>query len=312
MHYQCKKYPKIKGKEFVNLKKPVKFKEREHFAVPWKQIGDYGILYKITDQYNGKFRDPNCGILNELWQDLLSCFQKERLNLYQRIDHFCKGTQDSVGLRCIPSILNISDRVELIQELQKHGNIQNLLAEKNLEKYSIGNDVMHILCGHIKNLYEAISTESGFDKKEAENAINHILSRLSSKSRWSFSDWRFVFYQYEKSILPFIQRDIGSAKWVLFSLNQVQKGLYCKLEKWDENMKCSTLVNILVHFISVIDRFGNKILKMHLHILSTHIPQDINNMKEIPLSIIYSELCEQIFHFLKNISANMTNHDKIL
>lgn len=111
-------------------------------------------------------------------------FQKERLNIYQRIEHFFRGTQDSVGLRCIPSILNIDDKDELLKEIQKSGNIKNLLIEKNIENYTIGNDIMHILSGHIKNLYEAISSEEGFIKNESENTINHILSRLSSKSRW--------------------------------------------------------------------------------------------------------------------------------
>lgn len=71
---------------------------------------------------------------------------------------------------------------------------------------------------------------------------------------WSFSDWRFIFYKYEEILEPFTS-NIESAKWLLFTFKEVQRGLYTGVENWTPQRKCATLVNILLHFIIAFEYF---------------------------------------------------------
>lgn len=306
----------------MQLKEPVQYNQRlvhcftyivrKHFIVPWKGIGDYGVLYKIMDHRNGKHRDPNCGINNDNWTNLIECLQKARLNLKERIQHLLNGSAHTVDLRGIPSILNIDSVDELRKEVNQKGGIDSFLKERNLHRYTIGNEVMHLIAGHLKNVYTLLGKAKSFNQIEAKKKIDELLSRQSSASRWSFSDWRYVFFDYKNTLLPFIQSHTNAMEWMLFSLKEVQRGLYTKIEKWTEERKCATLVNILLHFISVLECLGPDVLKLHLHIISSHIPEDIIEMDNIPLSVIYAELCEQMFHFIKNIANNMSNHLRAL
>jgi hypothetical protein len=159
---------KLKGKQFLLLKEPIELKGRIHKITPWKGTTDYGCLFKVFDHIIDKRRDSNCGIENSNWIDLMKCFEYERLTLSRRIELLINQKASAWN---IPSILDIDSIENLKKEIDKFGTIKEFLKDRNLQDYSLGNEVMHIIGGHLKILYSLLCKDRNFNQKEAELKI---------------------------------------------------------------------------------------------------------------------------------------------
>ncbi len=309
----------IKGIEFEKLINPVQWKssdfKREHRTIPRRAIGDYGVTSKVWQHKSGNNKDPNCGILNNKWMDFECCLGQKRLTFKGRIEAVLNGNHELLGIKSLPSILNTTID-ELRRELRDkfNNNLDKYLESKNLHEYDLANEVMHISAGHQKLIWRGLCNDKTlFDEAAALARIEQLISRQSGKSQWSFSDWAYVFVNFENTIMPFIRRQHLVVRYMLSSWRDCRMGLYSTTRATKE-AKCFLVVSILIHALLCCIIFGETIMKLHLHILLFHVPQDVEELAEegIVLADLHAEECEQVFHFSNRVADYLSNHDREL
>lgn len=136
-------------------------------------------------------------------------------------------------------IQTLREAIALIQAtgVDEDKAIAIYLQNKNLDIYEIGNEGMHIVAGHLKNMFKELC-----EKYVVEDSISRHGRGINS-----FADWRLIFYLYDDVLMPSISKNHNAIRWLLHSFRTVMMGLYCSHSQWTEKMKCATLVNILIH-----------------------------------------------------------------
>jgi len=172
-------------------------------------------------------------------------------------------TESQYGISFIPGIL-LND-------------LSTPLTEIGLDEYEKGHDRLHNSKGHMYNMFELFSKESGFKSLLAFQNLKNFLGRESFKEHMNGSDWRYYFVLYEKTLLPSIQYKKEDASFLLQSWLEIQficyQGiLFGKTRKLELRFFLMTFL----HGLYASKRWGKKIMGLYLHVIWIHWPKDFH------------------------------------
>lgn len=283
---------KIKCDQFKSLSKEIKLNDELSITLkPKFLLGDHSYLRKLLGI--ATTQEDSCEMCEEKISTLKIQNIKE-LTLDKIRNYLINKKGKDIGIKRESGLFG--------------GSINTPLKDNNMDELIVLSDNLHQVKGVNQTLLNLLKGEKEFNVEGCEEAIESLIGH-SIHQGLSGEDLRYVFCNYQSTILPFIKHSTNNIDHILLNWNQIQYILYLsdetKVKLGKDKLVESLRLLVWIFKLGIDNRWGNLANNSYTHNVINHMTTQFLN-----ISSFQAHSCEpgeKSNSIIKKIIKNTTN-----